>query len=75
VVKTNTLDDLPDDPHLKAVGFFEDYQHADLGGYRLMKPPVKFARTPSNIRLHPPKLGEHTDEILAEIGAEVGEEA
>ena len=67
VVKTSTLDDLPDDPHLKAVGFFEDYEHPDLGGYRLMKPPVKFAKSPANIRRHPPKLGEHTDEVLAEV--------
>ena len=70
VVKTNDLAELPDDPHLKAVGFFEEYAHPDLGGYRLMKPPVKFSRTPSNIRRHPPKLGEHTDEVLAEFGEE-----
>ena len=30
---------------------------------------VKFAKTPSNIRRHPPKLGEHTDEVLAELAA------
>jgi len=70
VVKTNTLDELPDDPHLQAVGFFQDHQHPDLGAYRLMKPPVKFAKSPSNIRRHPPKLGEHTDEVLSELGDE-----
>lgn len=75
VVKTNTLEELPDDPHLKAVGFFEAYQHPDVGGYRLMKPPVKFARSPSNIRRHPPKLGEHTDEVLAELGEGEGARA
>jgi crotonobetainyl-CoA:carnitine CoA-transferase CaiB-like acyl-CoA transferase len=69
VVKTSRLDDLPDDPHLAAVGFFESYAHPDVGAYRQMKPPVKFAKTPSNIRRHPPKLGEHTDEVLAELGA------
>jgi crotonobetainyl-CoA:carnitine CoA-transferase CaiB-like acyl-CoA transferase len=66
----NRLDDLPADPHLAAVEFFQGYDHPDFGHYRLMKPPVKFARTPSNIRRHPPKLGEHTAEILAEFGAE-----
>lgn len=71
VAKTSTLDELPDDPHLKAVDFFEIHQHPDLGAYRLMKPPVKFAKTPSNIRRHPPKLGEHTDEVLAELGDDV----
>jgi crotonobetainyl-CoA:carnitine CoA-transferase CaiB-like acyl-CoA transferase len=30
-----------------------------------MKPPVKFTGSPSNIRRHPPRLGEHTDEVWA----------
>ena len=30
--------------------------------------PVKFARTPGEPRRHPPLLGEHTKEILTEIG-------
>jgi crotonobetainyl-CoA:carnitine CoA-transferase CaiB-like acyl-CoA transferase len=68
VVKTNRLDDLPDDPHLQAVDFFQTYEHPTLGGYVQMKPPVKFSATPSNIRRHPPGLGEHTEEVLAEIG-------
>ena len=68
VVRTARLDDLPSDPHLAAVGFFERHEHPHLGPYTAMKPPVKFAGSPSNIRRHPPRLGENTDEVLAEIG-------
>jgi len=75
VVRTNRLDELQDDPHLAAVGLFERYEHPDIGGYLQLRPPVKFSATPSNIRRHPPRLGEHTDEILAECGADEGEEA
>lgn len=67
VVKTNRLDDLDDESHLKAVGFFETYEHPDVGTYRLVKHPVKFAKSPANIRRHAPKLGEHTEEVLAEV--------
>jgi len=73
VVKTNTLEDLADDPHLNAVDFFQEYEHPDIGRYRLMKPPVKFGKSPANLRRHPPKLGEHTDEVLAEVGVEAEE--
>lgn len=73
VVKTNRLDDLHEEPHLKAVGFFEVYDHPEAGRYRSMKPPVKFSKSPANIRRHPPRLGEHTDEVLSEVSE--GEEA
>jgi crotonobetainyl-CoA:carnitine CoA-transferase CaiB-like acyl-CoA transferase len=63
VTKTNRLDDLMDDPHLTAVGFFERYVHPDAGAYYGMKPPLRFSKTPANVRRHPPKLGEHTREI------------
>ncbi|WP_374573370.1 CaiB/BaiF CoA transferase family protein [Phenylobacterium sp.] len=68
VVRTNRLDDLPEDPHLKAVDFFQTYEHPHAGPYNAMKPPVKFSKSPSNIRRHPPRLGENTDEVWAELG-------
>ena len=70
VVKTNTLDDLDRDPHLNAVDFFQTYEHPQVGAYRLIKPPVAFSKSPSNIRRHPPMLGEHTAEVLAEVGGD-----
>jgi crotonobetainyl-CoA:carnitine CoA-transferase CaiB-like acyl-CoA transferase len=69
VVKMNRLDDLMDDPHLDAVGLFQTYNHPEAGDYVAMRPPVKFSATPSDIRRHPPRLGEHTEELMAEAEA------
>lgn len=68
VVRMNRLEDLQDDPHLVAVGFFERYEHPEAGPYIAMRPPLKFSATPANVRLHPPRLGEHTEALLAELG-------
>ena len=67
VVRMNRLDDLMTDPHLEAVGLFERYEHPDAGAYIAMRPAVKYAATPANIRRHPPRLGEHTEEVLGEL--------
>ncbi len=66
--RMNRLDDLPEDPHLSAVGFFERYEHPMAGAYVTPKPPVAFSATPANIRRHAPRLGEHTQAVLAELG-------
>lgn len=67
-VKMNRLDDLMDDPHLQAVDFFQRYDHPHAGPYFVLKPPVRFAESPSSIRRHPPRLGEQTAEVLREAG-------
>ena len=64
----NRLDDLQDDPHLKAVDFFMRFDHPHAGPYFALKPPVRFAQSPSSIRRHPPRLGEQTEEVLREAG-------
>ncbi|HWA61636.1 MAG TPA: CoA transferase [Caulobacteraceae bacterium] len=67
VVRMNRLDDLPNDPHLVAVDLFQRYRHPDAGDYFNLRPPVTYAATPANIRRHPPRMGEHTAEVLAEL--------
>ena len=67
VVHMNRLDDLFDDPHLDAVGLFEKHQHPEAGPYVMIRPPVNYSKTPANIRRHPPRLGQDTDEVMAEV--------
>jgi crotonobetainyl-CoA:carnitine CoA-transferase CaiB-like acyl-CoA transferase len=43
-----------------------DHPHA--GAYRQTPSPVRFSATPANVRRHAPLIGEHGDEILAEVG-------
>ena len=62
------LYDLKNDDHLKATGFFQTHEHPTEGTIKLTSPPVKLSETPTNIRRLPPLLGEHSSEILREIG-------
>ena len=63
----NSFEQLLEDPHLKAVGFWRDVQHPSEGALRMADIPVRFSDTPGSIRRHAPRLGEHTEEILREI--------
>jgi crotonobetainyl-CoA:carnitine CoA-transferase CaiB-like acyl-CoA transferase len=62
------LEQLPDDEHMKAVGMFEMADHPSEGRYKALRRPVSFSRAPFRIRRHAPRLGEHTAEILKEVG-------
>ncbi|CAG2155586.1 CaiB/BaiF CoA transferase family protein [Cupriavidus numazuensis] len=67
VARINELDDLPDDPHLRATGFFEAVEDPAMGSLRFPGAPVRFdgERAPVGV---PPRLGEHTSELLAQAG-------
>lgn len=62
------VDDLPEHPHLKAVGLFQSAEHPSEGPIRYVRPPTKFAVTPATVRFAAPLLGQHTREILREAG-------
>ena len=44
-----------------------------MTGERRVALPIEFAATPGSVRTAPPLLGEHTDEVLAELGLSAGE--
>lgn len=62
------VEELMDDEHLKAVGMFEKHHHPSEGETILVRPPVKFSKSPGSIRSHAPQFGEHGAEILRELG-------
>jgi crotonobetainyl-CoA:carnitine CoA-transferase CaiB-like acyl-CoA transferase len=58
-----------DDPHINAVGFFEPIEFPGAPKPApIAKVPVWLSETPGSIRRRAPLLGEHTDQILAELG-------
>lgn len=61
------LEDLPQDAHLAATGFFETLQDAALGPVRFPGVPVRFDGQRAPVAM-PPRLGQHTRELLAQAG-------
>ncbi len=58
-----------DDPHIAAKGLFQPVAYPGLDKPApLMKTPVELSETPGEIRSRAPTLGEHTDEIMKELG-------
>ncbi len=65
----NRPEDLQNDPHLNAVGFFQRIQDARMGEVCFPGVPVLFDGVRPQLGL-PPRLGEHTQQVLAAVPAE-----
>jgi formyl-CoA transferase len=63
-----TLEELFDDPHLKATGFFTAREHPTEGPITTFASPLDFEKTKVEFRRHAPRIGEDCVEVLREAG-------
>ena len=65
----NDYGDVFSDPHVQHRGLKQTIEHRDAPNGRIdvIANPIRFSDTPVELPSTPPHLGEHTDEILAEI--------
>jgi crotonobetainyl-CoA:carnitine CoA-transferase CaiB-like acyl-CoA transferase len=69
----NSLETLLHDPHLEATGFWQEMTHPSEGTLRLPGIPAAYTKTPADIRRLPPRVGEHSLEVLREAGYDAAE--
>jgi len=62
------LSEVVDSDYARDGALYEVAQHPTEGTYRLIGCPVRYSQTPATVRRHCPHVGEHTTEILTEIG-------
>jgi crotonobetainyl-CoA:carnitine CoA-transferase CaiB-like acyl-CoA transferase len=63
----NTLDEVFKDPQVLHRGMLVEVDHPTAGRIKIVGIPVKYSNTKPAIRLPPPTLGQHTDQILSEL--------
>ena len=59
---------MKDDPQLKSLDFFREYNHPTEGKLEIPDSAFRYNRHSLPIRRHQPKLGEQSKEILKEAG-------
>jgi len=66
--KVRSIGDIVQEPHVQARGILEEADHPALGKLVTVKTPIFFSGKGSLFRRYAPMLGEHTKEILKELG-------
>ena len=66
--RINTVKEALTDPHIIERGMIIELEHPMLGIVKSLATPVHLSDTPLVYHRHPPTLGEHTDEVVAELG-------
>lgn len=66
--RINRIDQILDEPQVRAGGMIVEVDAPRLGPIRMAAPPITFSETPGSIVLPPPRLGEHSRSILESLG-------
>jgi len=69
-----TIRDLTDDPQVIANKYITEYDHRTFGKVKIRGLPVEFSETPGEIVAEAPEFGQHTEEVLIEMGGYTWEE-
>ena len=64
----NRVDDVVNNPQVQARNMIAELSHPNVPDLRIPNSPLKLAETPAAIKRPPPLLGQHNEEILAELG-------
>jgi crotonobetainyl-CoA:carnitine CoA-transferase CaiB-like acyl-CoA transferase len=67
------MDQVFSDPQVEHLEAAAGVHHPRLGEFRIVNQAVKLTRTPASMACASPELGEHTDEILQEVGYSAAE--
>jgi formyl-CoA transferase len=70
----NDMDEVPADPQVLAEGCIGEMEYPEMGVMKVVNPPADFSHTPARPRSPAPELGQHTEEVLTELGDYTWEE-
>nr|HIL74872.1 CoA transferase [Rhodospirillales bacterium] len=69
----NSIDEVFNNPQIRHLGIAQKVNSTERGEIELVGQPIDMSRTPSSLSLPPPTCGEHSDEILGNLGLDDSE--